>query len=35
MSKNEKDNLSEKIQINWLIAINLNPFGTSCNIKEN
>ena len=24
-----------KTNINWLITINLNPFGTSCNIKEN
>ena len=24
-----------KTNINWLITINLNPFGTSCNIKKN
>ena len=24
-----------KTNINWLITINLNSFGTSCNIKEN
>ena len=24
-----------KTNINWLITINLNPFETPCNIKEN
>ena len=28
-------NNENKTNINWLITINLNPFGNSCNIKEN
>ena len=28
-------NNENKTNINWLITINLNPFETPCNIKEN
>lgn len=34
MSEN-KDKVFSNTVINWLITINLNPFGTPCNIKEN
>ena len=34
MSKTENNNLSAKIQINWLITINLNPFEKYCKIRE-
>lgn len=27
--------MNEKININWLITINLNPFEKYCKIKEN
>ena len=34
MNENE-DKVFNKTVINWLFTINLKPFGTSCNIKEN
>ena len=33
--KNEEEEMNSKMNINWLITINLNPFEKYCKIKEN